>query len=393
MPPPSTPCPSCGRAFFPASLNIHVPQCQAKMAKMVVACPACGLELRQGELNEHMFSYCKVARRQMAPPSPSGGKSHRSNSPQRQQRSITERAGSAGRQRSPRPSRTPRSARSEGKKPREPLPVQEVGADGRVPCGRCGRKFAPDRIAQHQYICVQLRRGPAKPPHEVAERARQLASGLAFSAHITGGRGGGRGGRGGRGRGGATVQRGGGQMRPRRLGPGWREQSYQLQEAIRAARHGRGLRSSSIARGGGFVVDTDFLSNGGGFSGGGGGYGYAKGHGHHRPGSPARLAAGAHTFSSRTPSKPAKLTMAQRSHAAESARLEEQMMASPQRSSRPPMRTTCNGTVIHGGGGGFSGMAAMNGRGGILPGGGGTPGGFDPASNQTSRDNPLYRGY
>ena len=43
--------------------------------------------------------------------------------------------------------------------------------------------------------------------------------------------------------------------------------------------------------------------------------------------------------------------------------------------------------------GGFSGMAAMNGRGGILPGGGGTPGGFDPASNQTSRDNPLYRGY
>ena len=48
-------------------------------------------------------------------------------------------------------------------------------------------------------------------------------------------------------------------------------------------------------------------------------------------------------------------------------------MASPQRSSRPPMRTTCNGTVIHGGGGGFSGMAAMNGRGGILPGGGGTP--------------------
>ena len=64
---------------------------------------------------------------------------------------------------------------------------------------------------------------------------------------------------------------------------GWREQSYQLQEAIRAARHGRGLRSSSIARGGGFVVDTDFLSNGGGFSGGGGGYG-AKGHGHHRPG-------------------------------------------------------------------------------------------------------------
>ena len=59
MPPPSVPCPSCGRAFFANSLSIHLPQCQQKMAMMVVPCPACGLEIRQGELNEHMSLHCK----------------------------------------------------------------------------------------------------------------------------------------------------------------------------------------------------------------------------------------------------------------------------------------------------------------------------------------------
>jgi len=39
------------------------------------------------------------------------------------------------------------------------LALADAEADGRVPCARCGRKFAPDRIAQHQYICSQLKRG------------------------------------------------------------------------------------------------------------------------------------------------------------------------------------------------------------------------------------------
>ena len=30
MPPPTTPCPSCGQAFFPAAMKIHLPQCQKK---------------------------------------------------------------------------------------------------------------------------------------------------------------------------------------------------------------------------------------------------------------------------------------------------------------------------------------------------------------------------
>ena len=37
MPPPSTPCPSCGKAFFAQSLPIHLPQCQVKQAKLFFA--------------------------------------------------------------------------------------------------------------------------------------------------------------------------------------------------------------------------------------------------------------------------------------------------------------------------------------------------------------------
>jgi hypothetical protein len=373
------------------------------MANMVVPCPACGLEVRQGQLNDHMFTICKVARKQMAPPSPGGGKSHRVGSPGRQRSGAgTERSSSSSslRARSPASSRTPRSARSEGRKPVQPLAVQPADADGRVPCGRCGRKFAPDRIAQHQYICAQLKRGPAKPPAEVSERARQLASGGAPTQTRTplGGRGGRGGGGGGTGARAASAGRGGARAAPRHLGPGWREQSHLLREAMQAAREGRAVRSGRASgdRGGGFVLDTEFDGSnfGGGGGGGGGGYGggYGSGGRGGPPRSPTRLVAGANTFSSRSASKPARPTMAQRSHAAESQRLQEALMSSPQRGGRPPMRTQCNGMAIQGGGG-YPGMSATNVRGGVLPGSGGMPGGFDPASNQTSRDNPLYRGY
>ena len=43
MPPPSHPCPSCGKNFFASALRFHVPKCTAKMEMMMVPCPACGV--------------------------------------------------------------------------------------------------------------------------------------------------------------------------------------------------------------------------------------------------------------------------------------------------------------------------------------------------------------
>ena len=371
MPPPSQPCPHCGRAFFPASLNIHVPQCQQKMARMVVPCPACGLEVRQGELNDHMFAQCKEARKAMAPQSPSGtttsrssgGRAQRSSSASR--RPHTERSNSAKGLRSQASrhalngpaechGRTPKTERSQ---PPKALPMQmnEAAADGRVPCARCGRKFAPDRIAQHQFICVQLKRGPAKPAAEVGERAREIAAaGHHQPGYIAASR-----------RGASAAARPDGrrqayaqQAAPKPKYSKWREQSLELQSAMRAARGAPRLEQ----RGGFRNVEAY------------GGYG-ARG----MP----------NTFSSGRPSKPVPQTMAQRAHAAESQRLQESALSSPQR--RAPVRTQCNGAVIHGGGGGFPGVRQQPGQ--QLPGSGGGPGGFDPLSNQTSRDNPFYRGY
>ena len=126
MPPPGTPCPSCGKAFFASSLKFHIAQCQKKQAEMVVECPACSMQLPQAELNRHMAK-CKAARMQFD-----------------SQRQRSRRAGSAA------PPKAP------------PMPIQPQSLDGRVPCARCGRKFSPDRIAKHQHICAGLKHGPAR---------------------------------------------------------------------------------------------------------------------------------------------------------------------------------------------------------------------------------------
>ena len=234
--------------------------------------------------------------------------------------------------------------------------MNEAAPDGRVPCARCGRKFAPDRIAQHQFICVQLKRGPAKAAAEVGERAREIAAGGHHQpGYIAASR-----------RAASATARPGGRRQPhaQHAAPKpkyskWREQSLELQSAMRAARGAPRLEQ----RGGYREVEAY------------GGYG-ARG----MP----------NTFSSCRPSKPASQTMAQRAHAAESQKLMEAALSSPQRR-QPVVRTQCNGAVIHGGGGGYPGVRQQPGQ--SLPGSGGGPGGFDPLSNQTSPANPLYRGY
>ena len=181
MPPPTTPCPSCGRAFFPSSLRIHLPQCKAKQAAVVVECPACGIEVPNSQLNAHMAK-CPAA----------------------SSRSVASRTGNPAR----------RAVPSRGPGPsKPPLPYMAIApteADGRVPCAKCGRKFSPDRIAKHQFACMRQKKRPAPRAPAAAASSRQTprdnAASLAAASGGTGSR--------------------------------WRAQSQQLRAALRAARGG-----------------------------------------------------------------------------------------------------------------------------------------------------------
>ena len=369
MPPPSTPCPHCGRAFFPSSLQIHIPQCQAKMARMIVLCPACGVEVAQLHLSEHMSRECKVIKRQTMAmqgraPSPKG--SRRGPQTERGPRRSSGASATSS-------STGPKTERSQP--PPHSFAVAAPDPDGRVACARCGRKFAPDRIAQHQFICVQLKRGPARQPSEVAQEAKQRVQTMVSVSRAASSRLNGRG----RGRGGASAVAGGAGRTPPRGAPksSWREQSYALQEAIRNARmvqkpHGGSRSGVGTAAGrGGCVSHRAYETVASSASG--------------RP--PVRRPPSSPS-SSRPASRP---TLAQRKHAAESQRLQEALAASPPRSHRSyggARVNACNGSII-----GSSCGGAFTGGGGPFGGGGGMPGGFDPTSNRTSPNNPLYRGY
>ena len=211
MPPPSVSCPHCGRAVFKHSLKFHIAACARKQAAMMVPCPACGSEVPNAELNQHM-STCRAAQQRFAG---SGGfrRGSRASSG-----SLSERGDAV----------SGRAASAASGKPGHPMSIQPADSDGRVPCGRCGRKFAPDRIATHQFICMGLKHGPAN----AATAPRPSPS------HIAG----------------ATVSRAG---RPRRASGNagqWRQQSEELRDAIRAARGAPPLR---VAGGSGGVGATD----------------------------------------------------------------------------------------------------------------------------------------
>jgi len=230
MPPPSTPCPTCGKMFFKHSLEMHQAVCAPKMAKTLMPCPGCGQAFPQGELNAHL-SNCKAAREMMgmeaSPP-----KSKRT--PGSTKKAATARASSprgGGRSPSPRGrgrSSSPRSASPRGAQPKEkpPIPAQpaiiaEPLEDGRVPCARCGRAFAPDRIVKHQFVCI----GPAKPKESMGERMADVVQ-QAMVAKT------------GRQLGRAATARAGGRPEPRKPESKWRAASDELQSAIRAAREG-----------------------------------------------------------------------------------------------------------------------------------------------------------
>ena len=64
MPPPSVPCPTCGKMFFPHSLGMHTAQCSIKMGQQLEGCPACGMSVPRNQMNAHLNT-CKAAREMM----------------------------------------------------------------------------------------------------------------------------------------------------------------------------------------------------------------------------------------------------------------------------------------------------------------------------------------
>lgn len=232
MPPPSTPCPTCGKMFFAHSLAMHTAQCAPKMAKQMVGCPACGMACQQGNLNDHL-SQCKAAREIMgvAPP-PRRARTPSPSARGEKVKAATARAGS------PRggPASSPRA-----QKPPAAAPIQLISEplpDGRVPCARCGRAFAPDRIAKHQFVCAQLAMGPPKKPKEVAGNER-FAGVVEAAVENAGMRPLKRMASSARARSGSAGRRGA--PEPRKPASKWRAASEELQHAMRAAREGAKL--------------------------------------------------------------------------------------------------------------------------------------------------------
>mmetsp|Transcript_69891 Transcript_69891/g.116073 ORF Transcript_69891/g.116073 Transcript_69891/m.116073 type:complete len:340 (-) Transcript_69891:119-1138(-) len=339
MPPPAVPCPSCGRTFFVSSLKIHEKQCVKKMAIMVVPCPACGIEVQQGALNDHMNFGCKVARLRV----PVGShKKPLSNS------------------------QIHRGPKSDGRtRCKPPLPIAQADAEGRVPCARCGRKFAPDRIAKHQFICSQLKRGPAKPPGEVSSKRLQPLARVGLQRSLAGSR---------------ELRHEASTFREFRAivrdGPApasrWRTQSMELRAAVRAARG-----SARPACGGG---------------------GFAGGISQHR-GPVTESLQSARGGQARA--KPARPTLAQRKHAAEYHAQASQWSGCIGRAkvcSTVPVTIAGGASAGRGidrgfGSGSKFGGGSRFGRNSGLRGGGLGCGGIDMTSNRTSDDSPFFRGF
>lgn len=177
-------------------------------------CPACGFECPQAELNHHMAS-CRAARSRMSHIDPHV-KALRAQVKGGDGRVASQAA---------------------------PLPVAAPLDDGRVPCARCGRKFAPERIIKHQFICAGLKRGPAKPAADVARAARLVtasSNGITSRPVAAGPRGV------------AALRMSRGKAVGQKGGSEWRRQSYELRASIRAARAAPTARP--LSRGGASTI-------------------------------------------------------------------------------------------------------------------------------------------
>ena len=128
------------------------------MGRQLEACPACGMGVPRAEMNNHLAG-CKAAREMMGVPATPPKTKKKASTARPASRGSSPR-GSASRGSTPRGGRGGSSGSGTGgggKAKAEPAPelqlIQDPLEDGRVPCVRCGRAFAADRIVRHQFAC------------------------------------------------------------------------------------------------------------------------------------------------------------------------------------------------------------------------------------------------
>ena len=152
-------CKLCGKAFFPASIKIHMPQCRKKQLHIPIPCAYCDIEYPQGEMEKHHRSChkAKAAKRQLMKQRKLQQNSSSTFSNMDANTSATHTRGTGQTMRD----RTRQRAGPYSSENMETSSFSDnYGADGahsadsgRIDCAVCGRKFARDRIAIHQKIC------------------------------------------------------------------------------------------------------------------------------------------------------------------------------------------------------------------------------------------------
>jgi len=212
-------CNLCGKAFFPASMKFHEPQCRRKQAHIPVPCQHCDVEFPQGEMSSHLKS-CRLAKA-----------ARRRRAKQQQQSTsslpeITESTRGTG--------QTLRDRRRQRSGPISTAAAVDATFGptdgGRVNCAVCGRGFVRDRIAIHQRICRQNK--TTKKRRGKFDSTRQRLEGTDM-----GGGGGGFSGSGGSFSGSSTrsLKRQSGKKAPLKAGK-WKRQSNALRAAMRNAK-------------------------------------------------------------------------------------------------------------------------------------------------------------
>ena len=131
-------CNLCGKAFFPASIKIHTPQCQKKQALIPIPCRFCDREYRGYEMSDHLKS-CRKAK-----------EARRNEKKGMKKQQVPDIATLAS------PHHSGQTRRDRLRQRSGPLKEQEQEQTlegGRIECSVCGRGFSRDRIAVHQNIC------------------------------------------------------------------------------------------------------------------------------------------------------------------------------------------------------------------------------------------------
>lgn len=142
-------CSPHGRGVCSASLSFHQKACIEKQKYVDVPCPYCDQVMQQRDLKGHI--------KKCSHPSAEAARAAR----KERRKSGSGTAAGAG------------AAGSDGTVAEEVL-TGMPGADGRVPCPVCNRRFAVDRLAPHQRVCRKVTASAARRGKWDSKKARQL---------------------------------------------------------------------------------------------------------------------------------------------------------------------------------------------------------------------------